>query len=75
MLGNGEEIGAKMDNVMITHGLLSLVDSFSYQPPVAPEASVSIAVSKRLFNQGVAARFDDFVVTIDEDEADRCDWV
>ena len=38
MLGNGEEIGAKMDNVMITHGLLSLVDSFSYQPPVAPEA-------------------------------------
>lgn len=66
-LGDGEEIGAKMDTVMIAHGLLSLVDAFPYQHPDAPEASVSIPVSERLFGQGAEAKFENFVVTIDED--------
>jgi hypothetical protein len=66
-LGDGEEIGAKMDTVVIAHGLLSLVDAFPYQHPDAPEASVSIPVSERLFGQGVEAKFENFVVTIDED--------
>jgi hypothetical protein len=61
-----------MDTVVI--GLPSLVDAFPYQHPDAPEASVSIPVSERLFGQGVEARFEDLVVTIDEDKADRGDW-
>jgi hypothetical protein len=66
-LGDGEEIGAKIDTVVIAHGLLSLVDAFPYQHPDAPEASVSIPISERLFGQGVEAKFENFIVTINED--------
>jgi hypothetical protein len=52
--------------VTIGHGLFSLLDAFPFQHPDAPELSVSIPISERLFGQGAGASFDDFVVTIDD---------
>lgn len=64
-LGDGELLAAQIDSVTIGHGLFSLVDAFPFQHPDAPELNVSIPVSERIWGQGAAARFDDFVVTIE----------
>lgn len=65
-LGDGEDLGSKIDNLTIAHGLFSLLDAFPFQHPGAPDKSVSIPVSERLFGQGAEGRFEDFVVTIEE---------
>jgi hypothetical protein len=41
------------------------LDAFPFQHPDAPELSVSVPISERIFGQGAAANFDDFVVTIE----------
>lgn len=64
-LGPGEQLGDQIDSVTIGHGLFSLLDAFPFQHPDAPELSVSIPISERIFGQGAGATFDDFVVTID----------
>jgi hypothetical protein len=64
-LGPGEELANQIDSVTIGHGLFSLLDAFPFQHPDAPELSVSIPISERIFGQGAGAVFDDFVVTID----------
>ena len=64
-MGPGEDLTAEVDSVTIGHGLFSLLDAFPFQHPDAPELSVSISPSQRLFGQGARATFDDFVVTID----------
>jgi hypothetical protein len=64
-LGPGEALGGEIDSVTIGHGLFSLLDAFPFQHPDAPELSVSIPRSERIFGQGAGAAFDDFVVTID----------
>jgi hypothetical protein len=61
-LGAGEEIGHKINNLVIGHGLFSLLDAFPFQHPEAPELNVSIPISERLFGQGAIASFDDFKV-------------
>jgi hypothetical protein len=61
-LGPGEELGDKIDFLVIGHGLFSLLDAFPFQHPEAPELAVSIPLSERLFGQGASARFDDFRV-------------
>jgi hypothetical protein len=61
-LGAGEELGGKIDSLVIGHGLFSLLDAFPFQHPDAPELAVSIPLSQRLFGQGASARFDDFRV-------------
>jgi hypothetical protein len=61
-LGPGEELGGKIDSLVIGHGLFSLLDAFPFQHPDAPELAVSIPLSQRLFGQGARARFDDFRV-------------
>lgn len=61
-LGAGEEVGGRIDSVVIGHGLFSLVDAFPFQHTEAPELSVSIPLSERLFGQGASATFDDFRV-------------
>jgi hypothetical protein len=48
-LGAGEEIGSKIDTVVIAHGLFTLIDAFPFRHADAREASVSIPVSERLF--------------------------
>lgn len=65
-LGAGEELRDQIDSVTIGHGLFSLLDAFPFQHPDAPELSVSIPISERIFGQGAGATFDDFVVTIDD---------
>jgi hypothetical protein len=65
-LGPGEELGEQINFLTIGHGLFSLLDAFPFQHPDAPEQSVSISISERIFGQGAGAIFDDFVVTIDE---------
>jgi hypothetical protein len=65
-LGKGEQLGNRINNVTIGHGLFSLLDAFPFQHPDAPELSVSIPISERLFGQGAGATFDDFVVTTDD---------
>ena len=62
-LGDGELLGNQLDQVTIGHGLFSLLDAFPFQHPDAPELSVSVPISERIFGQGAAANFDDFVVT------------
>ena len=62
-LGKGEELGPKIDSLVIGHGLFSLLDAFPYQHPEAPELFVSIPVTERIFGQGAIASFDDFTVT------------
>jgi hypothetical protein len=61
-LGPGEELGQKINHLVIGHGLFSLLDAFPFQHPEAPELSVSIPVSERAFGQGAIASFDDFKV-------------
>jgi hypothetical protein len=65
-LGAGEQLADDIDRVKIGHGLFSLLDAFPFQHPEAPELSVSIPISGRIWGQGAAATFDDFVVTIDD---------
>jgi hypothetical protein len=64
-LGAGEELSGRINQVTIGHGLFSLLDAFPFQHPDAPERSVSIPISERIWGQGAGATFDDFVVTID----------
>lgn len=64
-LGAGEDLRDDVDSLTIGHGLFSLLDAFPFQHPDAPELSVSIPLSERLFGQGAAASFDDMVVTVD----------
>lgn len=61
-LGAGEDLGSKIDSLVIGHGLFSLLDAFPFQHPEAPELTVSIPLSERIFGQGAAASFDDFRV-------------
>lgn len=65
-LGAGEELREQVDFVTIGHGLFSLLDAFPFQHPDAPELSVSIPISERIFGQGAGATFDDFIVVIDD---------
>ena len=62
-IGPGEELKDDINTVFIGHGLFSLLDAFPFQHPDAPELSVSIPPSERIFGQGAIADFDDFVVT------------
>jgi hypothetical protein len=61
-LGAGEDLSAKVNSLTIGHGLFSLLDAFPFQHPEAPELSVSIPMSERLFGQGATGTFDDFKV-------------
>jgi len=61
-LGSGEQLGGKINSLVIGHGLFSLLDAFPFQHPEAPELSVSIPLSERLFGQGATGTFDDFKV-------------
>lgn len=65
-MGGGEELGSAMNEVVIAHGLFSLLDAFPFQHEEAPELSVSIPVSERIFGQGAIGRFKDFTVTVHE---------
>lgn len=65
-MGPGEQLGPRLNNVTIGHGLFSLLDAFPFQHPDAPELSVSIPISERIFGQGAGATYDDFIVTIDD---------
>lgn len=60
--GPGEELGGKIDSLVIGHGLFSLLDAYPFQHPEAPELAVSIPLSERLFGQGADATFDNFRV-------------
>jgi hypothetical protein len=62
-MGPGEILKDEIGSVFIGHGLFSLLDAFPFQHPDAPELSVSIPLSERIFGQGAIADFDDFVVT------------
>jgi hypothetical protein len=62
-LGPGELLADKIDSVVIGHGLFSLLDAFPFQHAEVPELSVSIPVEQRVFGQGAAAKFANFVVT------------
>jgi hypothetical protein len=61
-LGGGEELGSRINSLVIGHGLFSLLDAFPFQHPDAPALSVSVPISERLFGQGAIASFDDFKV-------------
>lgn len=61
-LGAGEDLSTKVNNVVIGHGLFSLLDAFPFQHPEAPELSVSIPLQERVFGQGATGTFDDFRV-------------
>jgi len=63
-LGPGEVLKDKVNSVVVAHGLFSLVDPFPWQHPEAPELSVSIPISNRLFGQGVRAQFGDVRVSV-----------
>ena len=58
-LGPGEQIAELIDSVTMGHGLFSLVDAFPFQHPDAPDLSVSIPLSERIWGQGAEATFDD----------------
>jgi hypothetical protein len=58
-LGAGEDLSTKTNSVVIGHGLFSLLDAFPFQHPEAPELSVSIPLSERLFGQGAVGTFGD----------------
>lgn len=62
-MGPGEILKDDVNSLVIGHGLFSLLDAFPFQHPDAPELSVSIPISERIFGQGAIADFDDFVVT------------
>lgn len=65
-LGPGEPVRDQIGAVVIGHGLFSLLDAFPFQHPEAPELSVSIPLTERLFGQGARAQFDNVTVTISE---------
>jgi hypothetical protein len=60
-LGAGEEL--TLGSFVIGHGLFSLLDAFPYQHPDAPELSVSIPSSERIFGQGAIGTFSNVTVT------------
>ena len=62
-MGPGEILKDDVNTLFMAHGLFSLLDAFPFQHPDAPELSVSIPVSERIFGQGAIADFDDFIVT------------
>ena len=62
-IGDGEPLKDRLDSFVIGHGLFSLLDAFPYQHPDAPDLSVSIPLSERLFGQGAVGTWDKFVVT------------
>ena len=62
-LGEGEQLKDGLDSFVIGHGLFSLLDAFPYQHPEAPELSVSIPMSERLFGQGAVGTWNKFTVT------------
>ena len=62
-LGPGEPLRDQINSLAIGHGLFSLIDAFPYQHPDAPELSVSMPLSTRLFGQGASGSYDDFTVT------------
>jgi hypothetical protein len=62
-VGHGEQLKDRLDSFVIGHGLFSLLDAFPYQHPEAPELSVSIPLSERLFGQGAIGTWDKFRVT------------
>jgi len=61
--GPGEPLKDSLDSFVIGHGLFSLLDAFPYQHPDAPELSVSIPMSERLFGQGAEGTWSKFKVT------------
>ncbi len=61
-LGDGEDLRDELDSFVIGHGLFSLLDAFPYQHPQAPDLSVSIPLSERLFGQGAVGHWDKFRV-------------
>lgn len=66
-LGAGEPLGQRIRSLSVAHGLFSLLDAFPFQHEEAPELSVSIPISERLFGQGAEGRFSNFVVTVRRD--------
>jgi len=62
-LGPGEEVDSQIASLALAHGLFSLLDAFPFQHPEAPELSVSMPMSERLFGQGAIGTWDDFTVT------------
>jgi hypothetical protein len=62
-LGSGEQLKDRLNSFVIGHGLFSLVDAFPFQHPDAPQLSVSIPMSQRLFGQGAIGSWDKFKVT------------
>ena len=62
-LGPGEIIGDQIDSLSLGHGLFSVLDAFPFQHPDAPELSVNIPLSQRIFGQGAIGTWDDFIVT------------
>ncbi|MEY2517215.1 MAG: hypothetical protein QOJ89_4573 [bacterium] len=62
-LGPGEQLGSQINSLSLAHGLFSVVDAFPFQHPDAPELSVSIPTSERIFGQGAIGTWDDFTVT------------
>jgi hypothetical protein len=65
-MGPGEQLRDELDSVSIGHGLFSLLDAFPFQHPDAPELSVSVPISERIYGQGAGATFDDITVTTDD---------
>lgn len=63
-VGDGEPLKDRLNSFVIGHGLFSLLDAFPYQHPEAPELSVSIPLSERLFGQGAIGTWDHFRVTV-----------
>lgn len=61
-LGAGEDLKDKLNSFVIGHGLFSLLDAFPYHHPDAPELSVSIPISERIFGQGAIGSWDKFRV-------------
>jgi len=62
-IGDGEPLKDRLDSFVIGHGLFSLLDAFPYQHPDAPELSVSVPMSERLFGQGAEGSWSNFKVT------------
>lgn len=61
--GDGEPLKDRLNSFVIGHGLFSLLDAYPYQHPDAPELSVSIPISERLFGQGAVGSWSKFKVT------------
>jgi hypothetical protein len=59
----GEEVKQRMDTFVIGHGLYSMLDSFPFQPPGAPDRAVPIPVAESVLAQGAKGEFSKFEVT------------